>query len=78
MRSATLIRSARRRAGLTLERVVRACGLELRVEIEAPDPAEIASIQRNLALTPTERLDQLVRTVAFARAGRAAIKKRHA
>lgn len=105
MGSAALIRTARRRAGLTqaelaarlgttqsviarwerggvepafetLARVVRACGLELRIELEAPDPAEIASIQRNLALSPTQRLDQLVRTVRFAQAGRAAIAKR--
>jgi len=102
MTSASLIRSARRRAGLTqgelaarlgttqsviarwergrvepafetLDRVVRACGLELSVELQVPDPAEIASIQRNLALSPAARLDQLVRTVAFARAGRAAV-----
>jgi transcriptional regulator with XRE-family HTH domain len=56
-----------------LERVVRACGLELRLEIAEADPGERSLIERNLALSPAERLDQLVRTVRFIRAGRAAL-----
>jgi len=40
------------------------------------DP-EAAQIERNLALSPSERLDQLVRTVAFVRAGRAALARRN-
>ena len=60
-----------------LEKVVRACGFELRLGLEAADPAERSQLERNLALTPTQRLDQLVRTVRFIRAGRAALAKRH-
>lgn len=106
MRSGSLLREARLRAGLTqaelacragttqsaisrweagvtrppleaLRRLVRACGLELRVEFEPHDPAEATLIERNLALSPAERLDQLVRTAAFIRDGRAAMARRH-
>jgi hypothetical protein len=38
--------------------------------------ADLAQIERNLALSPSERLDQLVRTVAFIHAGRAALARR--
>jgi transcriptional regulator with XRE-family HTH domain len=62
----------------TLAFLVRACGLELRVGLGEADPGERSLIERNLALTPTERLDQLVKTVAFIRAGRAALAERHA
>jgi hypothetical protein len=42
----------------------------------APLPADEASlIERNLSLTYSERLDQLVRTVAFIRAGQAALAR---
>lgn len=54
----------------TLRRVARACGLELRAILADPDPGETALIERNLRLSPTQRLDQLVRTVGFIRAGR--------
>lgn len=37
--------------------------------------AEVAQIERNLMLTYAERLDQLVRTVAFIEAGRAALSE---
>jgi hypothetical protein len=60
-----------------LERVVRACGLELRIGLAEADPGEASLIERNLALGPAKRLDQLVRTVAFIRAGRAALERRH-
>lgn len=60
-----------------LDRVVRAAGLELRLGLAEPDPGERALIERNLALSPTQRLDQLVRTVAFIHAGRAALAKSH-
>ena len=60
----------------TLARVIRACGLELRVGLDDADPSEVSLIERNLALSPTERLDQLVHTVAFLRAGRAALARR--
>jgi transcriptional regulator with XRE-family HTH domain len=57
--------------------LVRACGLELRIGLGEADPGERSLIERNLTLTPTERLDQLVKTVAFIRAGRAALAERH-
>ena len=60
----------------TLNRLIGACGLDLRIALAQPDPAEASLIERNLQLTPTERLDQLVRTVAFIRAGRAALARR--
>lgn len=101
-RSASLLREARLRSGLTqvelagrtattqsaisrwergrarpsfeiLQRLVRACGLELQVTIEELDPGDSSLIEAHLALSPEERLDQLVRVVAFIRAGRAAL-----
>lgn len=57
----------------TLVRLVRACGLELRVGLEGADPGDASLIERNLALSPGQRLDQLVRTVEFIREGRAAM-----
>ena len=63
--------SGRTRPSLAnLERVVRACGFELELGIGEADPGERSLIERNLALSPAERLDQLVRTVRFIRAGR--------
>jgi transcriptional regulator with XRE-family HTH domain len=60
----------------TLSRVIRACGLELRIGLDDADPGEVSLIERNLALSPAGRLDQLVRTVAFLRAGRTALARR--
>lgn len=60
-----------------LQRLVRACGLDLQVGLEEPDAGEWSQIERNLALSPAERLDQLARTVAFIRAGRAAMVRAH-
>lgn len=57
----------------TLARLARACGLELRVGFEEADSDSTSLIERNLALGPDQRLDQLVRTVAFIREGRAAM-----
>lgn len=57
----------------TVARLVRACGFELNLRITEPDPSEVSLIERNLALSPEERLDQLLRTVAFIQAGRAAL-----
>ena len=54
----------------TLQRIIEACGFELRYGIGERDPGEWSLAQRNLTLTPEQRLDQLVRAVAFARAGR--------
>lgn len=106
MRSASLIREARLRAGLTqarlaqragttqsavarwetggtrpsletLARLLRACGFELRLGLEEPDADTSSLIERNLSLTPEERLRQLVNTVRFIREGRAALARRH-
>lgn len=47
---------------------------------EASEPASLTAdeaslIERNLSLTYSERLDQLVRTVEFIRAGQAALTR---
>lgn len=47
---------------------------------EASEPASLTAdeaslIERNLSLTYSERLDQLVRTVEFIRAGQAALAR---
>lgn len=60
----------------TLRRIVEACGLELRYSIAEPGGDGWSLAQRNLLLTPEQRLDQLVRTVKFVRAGRAAMAER--
>ncbi len=104
--SASILREARLRAGLTqaelatrtgttqsaisrwevgsarpsfevLRKLVRACGLELQVALGERDPGESSLIERSLALSPAERLDQLTRTVAFIGAGRAALVREH-
>ncbi|MGH9039412.1 MAG: helix-turn-helix domain-containing protein [Acidimicrobiia bacterium] len=54
----------------TVERLVAACGLELRVVLAPADEESRAAAFRNLVLSPSERLDQLVRTVRFIEAGR--------
>ena len=56
----------------TIRRLVRACGLELQVTVRPGAPAP-EPLDSTLALSPSERLDQLVRTVAFVRAGREAM-----
>ncbi|MGH7556695.1 MAG: hypothetical protein ACREMD_02715 [Gemmatimonadota bacterium] len=56
---------------------MRACGLELQVALGERDPGESSLIERSLALSPAERLDQLTRTVAFIGAGRAALVREH-
>jgi transcriptional regulator with XRE-family HTH domain len=57
----------------TLSDLVRACGFELRLGLSEPDLDTDAQIERNLKLSPAERLDQLVRTVRFIEAGRRAL-----
>lgn len=57
-----------------VSRLVAASGLELRIGLAEPDPAERSLIERNLHLSPGQRLDQLVRTVEFIRAGRTAMR----
>jgi transcriptional regulator with XRE-family HTH domain len=60
----------------TVAQLVRACGLELAVSLRDGDPAERSLIERNLSLSPAQRLDQLRRAVAFNQAGRAALARR--
>ena len=57
----------------TLQRIVEACGLELRYGLAPAGSTEWALAQRNMALDYEQRLDQLVRTVAFTRDGRAGL-----
>jgi transcriptional regulator with XRE-family HTH domain len=57
----------------TLRRLVDACGLELRLELVEPNPGEAGQIERNLSLSPEERLDQLLRALDFIAAGRRAL-----
>jgi len=62
----------------TLRRIVEACGFEFHYAITERDTSEWSLAQRNLTLTHEQRLDQLVRTVAFAQAGRDAMATRTA
>ena len=59
----------------TLSRVLRACGLDLRIGLAPYDPDESSLLERKLLQSPTERLDELTRMLAFIRAGRAAMAK---
>lgn len=43
----------------TIERIVRACGLELRIHLEAPDTSDRDLAAEFLSLTPKERLQSL-------------------
>ncbi|MGH7542403.1 MAG: helix-turn-helix domain-containing protein [Gemmatimonadota bacterium] len=61
----------------TLTRVLRACGLDLRVGLQPYDPDEGSLLERKLTQSPADRLDELTQTLAFIRAGRAAIAKDH-
>ncbi len=54
----------------TVSKLIEACGLELRLGLSEIDPGEASLIDQQLRLTPTERLQQLVRTVRFIQAGR--------
>lgn len=58
----------------TLQRIVRACGLELAFSLVVPDEQEARLLDANLELSPEQRLDQLVRTVRFIEAGREAME----
>ena len=59
----------------TLQRIVEACGLELRYGLAPSGSTEWALAERNMVLDHEQRLDQLVRTVAFARDGQAALAR---
>lgn len=60
----------------TLQKLIRACGLELRFGIAQRDDDRDSQIEGNLRLTPTQRLDQLVRTARFVSAGRQRLTRR--
>lgn len=53
--------------------IVDACGLELNVALNDPDPAELATLRRNLDLSTDERWTRIVNSGRFVLAGRAAI-----
>lgn len=58
------------------ERVVamaRACGFDISPTISPIDDAELASLRRNLDLTPDERVKRVVAMARFIRAGRVAL-----
>jgi len=43
----------------TIERIVRACHLELRVQLEAPDTSDVDLAASFLELTPRQRLESI-------------------
>ena len=55
-----------------LDQLVRACGLELEVRLVPADDHDWTLIQRNLRLTPTERLGKAAATRRLVAAGRRA------
>ena len=59
----------------TTVELVQICGFSFGIRL-AP-LVDSASLESNLALTPEERLDQLLQTLAFIDAGRAAMRSRH-
>src|SRR5690348_7045191 len=50
--------------------IVAACGLELQLALAEPDADNLAALRRNLALTPDERVERVVRLHNFVAAGR--------
>ena len=46
------------------------------IGLAEPDPGEASLIERDLGLSASERLDQLVRTVQFIRAGQERLGER--
>jgi transcriptional regulator with XRE-family HTH domain len=59
----------------TVRRIAEACGFDLSVRLTPVDPDLLAALDQNLAMTPTERLDQLARTARFVSAGREALAR---
>ena len=61
-----------------IDLLVRACGLDLVIELDEGrvDPDEWQQALRNLAMTPDERLHSLLAAVQFAAAGREAVRRR--
>lgn len=62
----------------TLERIADALDAHLTVDLAPPvSPAEWASVEANLRLTPAERAAKLVAAVRFVHAGRQAMPRAH-
>jgi transcriptional regulator with XRE-family HTH domain len=57
-----------------LVELVRICGFSLNFRLSSPIDA--TSLESNLALTPEQRLDQLLQTISFIEAGRASMRSR--
>ena len=57
-----------------VERLVRAAGFEIRVALGEPDPQTTSILERNLQLTPPERLASAVRAARFVQKARAALQ----
>lgn len=57
----------------TVRRLTGACGFDLNVRLTAVDPDLLSRIEQNLALSPTQRFDQLVAAARFVQAGRRAL-----
>ncbi len=59
----------------TVLALVRHCGLDLEVSLVDRDRSVDGQVAGNLALTPEQRLDQLVHTVEFVERGRDAMSR---
>ena len=56
-----------------VERLVRAAGFEIRVALGDADPQTTSMLERNLRLTPAERLANVVRATRFVQRARATL-----
>jgi transcriptional regulator with XRE-family HTH domain len=59
----------------TLQRILRACGLDLELRIVLQDTTQDSTIRTTLALTPKERLDQLEGVADFILKGRRSLAR---
>ena len=57
-----------------VERLVRAAGFEIRIALGDPDPQTTSMLERNLRLTPAERLANAVLATRFVRKARATLQ----
>ena len=57
-----------------VERLVRAAGFQIRVALGDPDPQTTSMLERNLRLTPAERLANAVLATRFVRKARATLQ----
>ena len=51
----------------TLQKIVRACGLELTLGLANGDDSYVRDIEENLKLDPEQRIDQALRLAEFVR-----------